>query len=235
MENKIRKLDNHYIICGFGRVGESVAQALKRENAEFVAIEMREECVSRALQGGFLVIKGDATDNEVLQEAGIERAHAVIVAFGDDAHNLYAVITAHDLNPKIQIIARASTEDAGKRMRSAGAEHVIAPEHIGGEQMARLALRPAAVQFVETVFSGKGEELIIEELDAGAETDLIGATVKQIEDRYPRVKILALKNSLGSVIINPEPDTMIERTHSLTAFGPLSQMQKLETCCQARR
>jgi voltage-gated potassium channel len=232
MEAKINKLHNHFIICGFGRVGESIANTLKNEKVDFVVIDMREDCYIRAQNANYLAILGDATKSEILKRAIIDKARGVIVAFGDDADNLYAIMSANELHPAIPIIARATSTDGAKRMLMAGAEHVIAPESIGGQQMARLAIRPVAVQFIETVLSGKGQEVIVEEIKASDESPLIGNTIQEIEKRFPRIKILAIKDEEGSITLNPEPETTIQKTHSFTAFGPLEQMQNLEGCCQ---
>jgi voltage-gated potassium channel len=141
-------------------------------------------------------------------------------------------MSANELHPGITIIARATSADGAKRMVMAGAEHVIAPESLGGQQMARLAIRPNAVKFIETVLSSKGQEVIVEEINASEDSSLIGKTIQEIEMRFPRIKILAIKDQDGSIILNPGPDTLIQKTHSFTAFGPLEQMQNLEGCCQ---
>jgi voltage-gated potassium channel len=232
MEAKINKLNNHYVICGFGRVGEAIANTLKNERTDFVVIDLRDDCFLRAQNANYLAILGDATKNEIMSQAMIEKARGVIVAFGDDAHNLYAIMTANELHPGITIITRASNADGAKRMVMAGAKHVIAPESLGGQQMARLAIRPSAVKFIETVLAGKEEEVIVEEINANEESQLIGLSIHEIELRFPRVKILAIKDEEGSILLNPEQATKIQKTHSLTAFGPLNQMQKLESCCQ---
>jgi voltage-gated potassium channel len=232
MNDKITKLHNHFIICGYGRVGEAVANSLKQQNAEFVAIDLRDDCVNRAVESGYLVVKGNATNSDILKQARIENARSLIVCFGDDADNLYAILSARDLNPSVTIIARANGKEATNRMKLAGAEHVIAPEAIGGQQMARLAIRPAAVKFIETVLSSKKEELLIEEIKASQDSTLIGTTVRDIETRFNRVRVLALRSDDAVTVINPEPDTVIDAAHSLTVFGPLEQLQNLEGCCK---
>jgi voltage-gated potassium channel len=111
METKINRLQNHFIICGFGRVGEAIANTLKNEKVDFVLIDMREDCLIRAQNANYLAILGDATDNNILKRAMIDKARGVIVAFGDDAHNLYAIMSANELHPGITIIARATSAD----------------------------------------------------------------------------------------------------------------------------
>jgi voltage-gated potassium channel len=232
MNERIRKLHNHFIVCGYGRVGEAVASVLKQQNIDFVAVDLREDCFNRALAANHMAIRGDATATEILNQVSIEHARGLIVCFGNDADNLYAILSAKEINPKIEIISRANSKEAANRMRVAGAEHVIAPEVIGGQQMAMLALRPAAVQFVETILSSKKEDLIVEDIKASADSSLIGSTIGQIEDRFTRVKILAIRVEDGPAVINPPLDTVIQANHILTVFGPLEQMQNLEGCCQ---
>jgi voltage-gated potassium channel len=234
MENRISKLRNHFIICGYGRVGEAVAKSLKEEGSDFVTIEIKEDAYNRALKSNYLAILGDATRNETLLEAGINHARGLIVALGDDAHSLYTIMSAKELYPDIFIVCRANNEDAAKRMQASGAKHVIAPEFIGGQRMARLAVRPAAVQFIETMLSSKGEQLIIEELKANDDAKVIGLTVKELEEMYPRLKVLAIRENEGSLILGPAPGTIIKSTHNLTVFGPLEQLEQIESCCQSR-
>ena len=232
MDAKIKKLHNHFILCGYGRVGQGIADALKQEAAEFIVIDQDEESAAKARQNNHLTIQDNATKNEVLRQAGIDSARGLIAALGNDADNTYTILAARGLNPALAIIARASDDEAMIRLQQAGADHVIAPEVIGGQRMARLALRPAAIQFIETVFSSHEEEILIEEIETGKESTLIGSTVNQIENRFPRIKILALKREDGNLILNPKPNNIIEKSSIFTAFGPAEQLQALEGCCE---
>lgn len=233
MEARIKKISNHFILCGYGRVGEAIANTLKQQKAEFVVIDHSLNSYTRAVQQDCLTIMDDATNHDVLLRAGIERASSLITAFGDDAYNTYAVLTARELNPRLIIIARASNDDATKRLKQAGATHVILPELIGGQQMARLALRPSTVQFIETVLSGKEGEFVVEEVFVSDESTLIGATIKDIEERFTGIHILAVREKDGDLVINPSLTTQIESGGSLTAFGTIYQLQSIEGCCGA--
>ena len=233
MEAKINKLKDHFILCGYGRVGQEIAFALHQENMQFVIIEMSEDGYEKALKNEHLAINGNATINEVLETAGIAHARGFIAAIGDDAENTYAVLAAHGLNPSLPIIARASSKEAMNRLVLAGARHVISPAVIGGQRMARLAVRPTTVQFMETVFSHNQETLLIEEIKMGDKSNLIGLTVEEIEDRFPRAKILALKKQDGTAIIDPHSDARIETSDILTIFGPYEQLQNIEGCCKS--
>jgi voltage-gated potassium channel len=186
---------------------------------------------TRAIQQDCLTIMGDATSHEVLIHAGIERAKSLVTAFGDDAYNTYAVLTARELNPRLVIIGRASNADASRRLQQAGATHIILPEVIGGQQMARLALRPTTVQFIETVLSAKEGEYLVEEIFIGQDSSLIGISIKDIEDKFPGIRILAIKDKRENLIINPNLSMKMEAGGSLTVFGTMDQLQAIEGCC----
>jgi voltage-gated potassium channel len=233
MEAKIRKLQNHFILCGYGRVGETIARVLKQQGAEFVVIERNEEAINEARQAGCLSILDDATKDESLKQAGIDSAGGLIAALGDDADNTYTTLAARQLNPTLPVIARASSAAAQKKLQLAGAHRVVAPEISGGERMAMLALRPATVEFVETVLLGKEQELLVEEIEAAEDSPLVGSTIKEIEEQFTGIRILALKKKDGSLIPNPSPNIAVEKESSLIAFGTLEQLQSIEGCCQS--
>jgi voltage-gated potassium channel len=235
MEARIRKLDNHFVLCGYGRVGEAIATTLKQQTADFVVVDNSLNSYTRAVNDGCLCIMDDATNHDVLKRAGIERAKGLITAFGDDAYNTYAVLTAREINPRLIIIGRANNNDAVRRLKQAGATHIILPEVIGGQQMARLALRPATVQFIETVLASKEGEYLVEEVYISDSSTLIGNTIKDIEEKFSGVRILATRIKDGNIIINPSLNTTVEAGGSLTAFGTMEQLQAVEGCCSFNR
>jgi len=235
MEARIRKLDNHFVLCGYGRVGEAIADTLKQQKSDFVVIDHSLNSYTRAIQDGCLCIMDDATSHDVLKHAGIDKARGLITAFGDDAYNTYAVLTAREINPRLTIIGRANNNDAVRRLKQAGATHIILPEVIGGQQMARLALRPATVQFIETVLANKQGEYLVEEVYINENSTLIGNSIKDIEEKFAGVRILAIREKNGEIIINPTLNTTIEAGGSLTAFGIMEQLQAVEGCCSFHR
>ena len=235
MKAKIKKLQNHFILCGYGRVGEAIASALKQHKAKFIVIEITQKNADKAREAGFLTIQDDATKDEVLRRAGVDKAVALITALGDDADNTYTTLATRQLNPSLPIIARANNIEAQKKLQLAGAHRVVAPETSGGERMAMLALRPKTVEFVETVLLGRGQELLIEEIEVNKDSPLVGSAVKQVEERFPGVKILALKDKYGILLPNPNPNVTIENDSSLAAFGTPEQLIAVEGCCQPRR
>ena len=235
MEARIRKLDNHFVLCGYGRVGEAIADTLKQQKSDFVVIDHSLNSYNRAIQDGCLCIMDDATNHDVLKRAGVEKAKGLITAFGDDAYNTYAVLTAREINPRLTIIGRANNNDAVRRLKQAGATHIILPEVIGGQQMARLALRPATVQFIETVLASKKGEYLVEEVYINESSTLIGTSIKDIEEKFSGVRILAIREKDGDIIINPGLGTTVEVGGSLTAFGTMEQLQAVEGCCSFNR
>lgn len=232
MEAKIKGLKNHFILCGYGRVGEAISNTLKQHGVEFVVIEQTPENAEKARQDGCLIIQDDATRDEVLREARIDRARALISALGEDADNTYTTLAARQLNTSLPIIARASSSAAQKKLQLAGAHRVVAPEISGGERMAMLALRPATVEFVETVLLGRGQELLVEEIEVSENSPLLGYTIRQAEKRFPGIRILAIRNEDGTLIPNPNPENTIEKASSLAAFGAAKQLLAIEGCCQ---
>jgi len=235
MEVKIRRLNNHFILCGYGRVGQAIAHIFRQQEAKFVVIERDRETINKAQQSGCLTINGDATKDEFLRQARIDNARGIIIALGDDADIIYTTLAAKELNATLPIVARANNEDAERKLQRAGANRIVAPEAIGGARMARLALSPQSVEFIETVLFGRGKQLLVEEIEAGKESPLVGSTIKEIEERFPGVRILALKKKDGALIPNPGPHNSVEKDSSLTAFGTLEQLQSIEGCCQPSR
>jgi len=235
MEAKIRRLNDHFILCGYGRVGQAIANILKEQEAKLVVIDRDRESINKAQEAGFLTIHSDATKDESLKQARIDSARGIIIALGDDASNIYTTLTAQELNEKLPIVARANNEEAQRKLRQAGADRIVAPEAIGGARMARLALRPQAVEFIETVLFGREKQLLVEEIEASEGSPLVGSTVKEIEEQFTGIRILALKEKNGVLIPNPGPHTTVSNESSLTAFGTIEQLRSIEECCQLSR
>jgi voltage-gated potassium channel len=230
METKIKRLNNHFILCGYGRVGQTIANILRQQEAKLVVIDRDREAINKAQQAGHLTINGDATKDESLKQAKIGNARGIIIALGDDAASIYTTLAAKELNPTLPIVARASNEDAERKLQQAGANRVVAPEIIGGARMARLSLRPQAVEFIETVLFGREKQLLVEEIEVGEKSQLVDSTIKEIEEHFPGVRILALKNKDGALVPNPSPNSTIEKSSSLTAFGTIEQLRDIESC-----
>ncbi|MCJ7514836.1 MAG: potassium channel protein [Dehalococcoidia bacterium] len=232
MEAKIRRLKDHFILCGYGRVGQAIANILKQQEAKFVVIDRDREAIDKAQEAGYLTIHSDATKDESLKQARIDNSRGIIIALGDDASNIYTTLSAQELNSKLPIVARANNEEGERKLRQAGADRIVAPEAIGGARMARLALRPQAVEFIETVLFGREKQLLVEEIEAAEGSPLVGSTIKEIEEQFTGIRILALKEKNGVLIPNPGPHTAVANESSLTAFGTIEQLRSIEGCCQ---
>jgi voltage-gated potassium channel len=228
MEREIERLAGHYIICGAGRVGRSAARELKRRPAPFVIIDSNEPKAAR-FADEFLVMIGDATKEQTLRQAHIERARGLVAATTTDAANLYIVLTARGLNPKLKIIARASEEDSEKHLRTAGADEVISPYSFAGHRIAQTFLQPHVVSFLDTATTHLGMDLEIGEVHIVQGSRFAGVTVESSRIRQDRgVIILAIKRVHG-MRFNPSPEDRIEPGDCLIAMGEPAQLRNLES------
>ncbi len=227
MKTKIARLKKHYILCGYGRVGEAIALTFSEEGTPFVIISNDEEHVAKAVKEGYLAILGDATDDDVLKEAGIERAYGLVSAVGSDTDNTFITLSARETRPDLFIEARASNPESESKLRRAGADRVISPHAIGGRRMAMLALRPAVVDFIDTVTSGRGRELQLETVDVVSGSPLVGQTMGQAKSRAG-ITVLAMRKEDGTLIANPPDEGIIEEEDRLIVIGTKRRMAALE-------
>lgn len=228
MEREIGRLDSHYIICGMGRVGRSVARELARKPVPFVIIENADAKRERFAHENWLVIAGDATLEQTLREAQIERARGLIAATTTDATNLYIVLTARGLNPHLKIIARASEDAAEKHLLTAGADSVVSPYSFAGQRIAQSLLRPHVVSFLDTATTHLGMDLEIGEIHITSSSVFAGKTLESSRIRQERgVIVLAIKRR-DAMRFNPAPDERIEPDDCLIAMGEPAQLRQLE-------
>ena len=233
MERNIGRLSDHYIICGAGRVGRSAARELARRPVPFVIIEQNESKAER-FTNGWLVMVGDATQEQTLRDAQIERARGLVAATTTDATNLYIVLTARGLNPQLKIIARASEEDAEKHLLTAGADSVVSPYLFAGQRIAQSFLRPHVVSFLDTATTHLGIDLEIGEIVVGHDSRFAGQTIESSRIRQDRgIIILAIKRAKG-MHFNPAPDDRLEAGDCLIAMGEPSQLRQLEQMAAAK-
>ncbi len=233
MERYIGRLTDHYIICGAGRVGRSAARELARRPVPFVIIEQNEAKAQR-YGDDWLTLLGDATQEQTLRQAQIDRARGLVAATTTDATNLYIVLTARGLNPRLKIIARASEEDAEKHLLTAGADSVVSPYSFAGHRIAQSFLRPHVVSFLDTATTHLGMDLEIGEICVGRDSAFAGKTIEGSRIRQDRgVIILAIKRESG-MRFNPSPDDRIEPGDYLIAMGEPSQLRQLEQMAAAR-
>jgi len=232
-EREISRLSDHYIICGAGRVGRSAARELARRPAPFLIIEQSEAKAAR-YNDEWLIMIGDATQEQTLRDAHIERARGLVAATTTDATNLYIVLTARGLNPRLKIIARASEEDAEKHLLTAGADSVVSPYLFAGQRIAQSFLRPHVVSFLDTATTHLGMDLEIGEISVPKHSSFAGKTIESSRIRQDRgVIILAIKREQG-MRFNPSPEDRIEPGDYLIAMGEPGQLRQLEQMAVAR-
>jgi len=228
MDREIGRLDGHYIICGMGRVGRSVARELARKPVPFVIVENADAKRQRFASENWLVVAGDATLDATLRQAQIERARGLIAATTTDATNLYIVLTARGLNPHLKIIARASEDSAEKHLLTAGADSVVSPYSFAGQRIAQSLLRPNVVSFLDTATTHLGIDLEIGEIQITGSSVFAGKTIESSRIRQERgVIVLAIKRREG-MRFNPAPDERIEPDDCLIAMGEPAQLRRLE-------
>lgn len=226
MEKEIRKLENHFIVSGFGRVGSQVALELSHEKVPFVVIDRDPQRIEECKEKGFLSILGDAAIGEdVLKKAQIEKAKGLIIALGQDADALFVAVTAKSLNPSLFIVARASTEEGASKLEKVGVERVVLPYQIGGYHMANLALRPAVVDFLDLLVDTKHKELVAEEIEVKEE-------VKDLEDflgqKKTNVVVLAIKKPDQSCLVNPRLQTILKVGDKLILLGTKEELEEIK-------
>jgi voltage-gated potassium channel len=226
LEKKIKELKDHYIICGYGRMGRVIAKELKGERVKFVVIE--KNLVVHEKEEAF-VIEGDATQDDILKEVGIERARGLISVLPTDAENLYVVLSAKGLNPNLFIVARAGEEGSEQKLLRAGADRVISPYHIGGLRIAHTVLKPAVVDFIELATKSGNIDLQMEEIPIPEGSGLMGLSLDQCGiGRDLGVIIVAIKKPTGDMKFNPTFRTLVEPGDTLIALGEVSKLKVLE-------
>ena len=230
LQNQIEKLESHIIICGFGRNGRRAAKKLQAYKQDFVVIENNEDIIEQYLNvENLLYIKGDATADDVLMSAGIEGAKSIITTLSKDADNLYVVITARELNKKINIISRAANVSTEKKLKAVGANHVVMPEGVGGAHMATLVMNPNIVEFLEFISVEGSSNINLEEIEVSQITD--SSENMQLKDLALRQKtgcsIIGIKTPEGEYIINPGADTVITHHSKLFVLGKPEEIKDL--------
>lgn len=227
---KIRGLENHTIICGYGRHGHEIVRELKKAGQEFVVIESEEDRVDELRNDSCIFLEGDATQDELLIEAGIKRARAIVITFGEDASNVYAVLTARQLNPSIRIISRASELKVEQKLLRAGADYVVLSEIIGGFYMATLVNQPNVVEFFN-ILSNMGEvSILFKEIDFNQlKTEFRNKQIQNLNLRAETgVNIIGVRNKKGKYIVNPNPSVRIEKGMRLIILGDNQQIGRFQ-------
>jgi voltage-gated potassium channel len=229
----LEDLKDHFIVCGYGRIGSIIAEEFQRQRVPFVLIERNVERLQAALDAGFLAVEADASNEDVLKRVRIDRARGFIAAVGSDAENVYAVLSARLLKPDLFIIGRAETDDAKKKLERAGADRVISPYQIGGQQLAQTALRPAVVDFVQIATSSENLELSMEQVRIDAGAPLAGQSIldASLRQRFG-VVVVGIQRTSGRMEFNPPPETIMEAGDQLVVLGRPESLRELEAAAR---
>ena len=230
VNQEILKLKDHVIVCGYGRNGKQACEQLRAGNVQYVVIESNEQLIDKMrLEKGLLYVIGDATKDEVLLEARLEYARALISALPDDAANVFVALTARDKNSKLKIISRASDDSSEHKLKRAGADNVIMPDKIGGTHMAALVTKPDVLEFIDHITGHidiRLEEIKLSSLPAG----MRNKSMRELEIRNRTgANIIGFKNSDGEYVINPSPDTIMIPTAKLFVLGTEVQVEKFKS------
>jgi len=230
MKNRIAKLKGHFILCGYGRVGQEIANVFSEERVPFIIIDSDPKSIAKAEEDNVAYLLADATSDEILKEAGIERARGLVVALASDADATYITLSARQLRPDLFIEARASGSEAEAKLKKAGADRIISPDSIGARRMAMLALRPAVVDFFDTVTYRRGRELQMENIAVRGKSCLVGQPVDAVRQRT-RATILAISKKSGKLVANPTAEEVLEDGDILITMGTREQLASLEQIC----
>ena len=232
VERQIKELKDHYIICGFGRMGSVLAGQLSKESVPFVVVEQGSEPFQRLAASDYLFVEGDATSEDVLEAANIRNAKGLISAVASDADNLFVTLTARGMNPDLFILARAFDERSEGKLLLAGADRVVDPYRLGAMRLAQSILRPAVVDFIELATHRDHLELTMEEIrvEEGSRLDGVVLRDSEIRSRYG-LMVITVKKTDGTMTLNPPPDLIIEGGDILIAIGELDNLRKLDEVC----
>ncbi|HEY32963.1 MAG TPA: potassium channel protein [Dehalococcoidia bacterium] len=233
MKDKIAKLKNHVILCGYGLVGREVAKVFKDEGVPLVIIEQDPDALALAAEGEYLCIQGNANSDEILEEAGIRKARALVAALGTDAENVYVTLSARQMRADLFIVARASTTESEPKLLQAGANRTMSPYGIGGRRLAMLTLRPVVVDFVDTTLTSRRGELILENIKISPGSPVCGKEIKEGRQHSSGTTILAVKKRDGRLFTNPPADTLLEVDDELIVIGTREQLRSLEGAVEA--
>jgi voltage-gated potassium channel len=226
MERQIEALSGHVIVCGWGRVGRAIGDELTAAKADLVVVDLDEE---RAASAAVPTVLGDATEDRVLEAAGLSRARALVAALDSDAGNLFVTVSARSLRPDLFIVARARVEESEEKLRRAGADRVVNPQSIGGARIAAFVLQPHVTEFLDIVMHDRALQFRLEEVVVPPESSIAGQSIRDahLRDRTGAL-VLALRDPDGSFNTNPSPDSTIRAGDVLIAIGTPDELTALE-------
>ena len=229
VKNMIEKLEGHYIVCGFGRLGRGAADELRRSGVPFVVIDKDEERVERAMKLGMLSVAADASSDDALRDVGIGRARGLIATLSTDADNLFLILSAKSLNSRLHLAARIDEEASEQKMRRAGADFVFAPYNSTGHRMAQALLKPHVHQFINFATQETGLDVNIEQVQVSTRSSFADRTLAELHaQRDLDVIVLAVRKAAGEMLFNPPTDMAIAAGDHLIVMGATDRLQKLE-------
>ncbi len=230
MEREIRAMKDHVIICGWGRVGRAIRHNLNASKAEVVVVDISSQRIA-TVDGPY--IHGDATDERVLKEAGIDRARVLITALNADADNLYVTLTGRSMRPDLFIVSRAASEQAVPKLHQAGADRVVNPQDLGGARMAALAVQPHVAEFLDVVMHNGGLDFRLEQVQVFPDSPLVGQTLRSamVHDQTGTL-VLAMRDADGAFRTNPPPAAEIRAGEVLIVIGDAGQVASLRALAQ---
>jgi voltage-gated potassium channel len=232
-KRRIRKmidaLRDHYIVCGFGRVGRGAARELQRAGVPFLVVDKTEDRVEWAIKSGMLAVLADATDDETLKDAGVMQAKGLIASLQSDADNLFVILSAKALKPSLLVSARVNSEQSEKKMRLAGADYVFAPYDMTGNRMAQVMLKPHVFQFIDFTTKNMGLDVGIEQVRVPGSSEFVSKSLQETQLRKDLgIIVLAIRKSDGRMIFNPPAEAIIESGDHLIVMGEAANLRRLE-------
>jgi len=229
VKEKISKLRDHIILCGYGQMGRETAKTLRDEGIQFVVVDQNPQAVSKAVEDNCpYYIQGNATEEDVLTEAGVRQARALVAAVGSDADNTFITLSAKGLRPDLLVVARASAEESEAKLRRAGASRVVLPLRLGGRRLGMLALHPLVVDFIETTLHSRDRDLVLEDIKIAPGSPIAGMTVADGQRHGQGIAILAVRKKDGTLVANPSGDTGLQVGDELVMIGTREQLRSIE-------
>jgi voltage-gated potassium channel len=236
MRNRIEHLKDHYLLCGFGRVGAEVARVFAERRVPFVVIDANSQRLQLAARSGYLVVEGDATLIETLELAGIRRARGLVAASDSDAGNTFITLSARALKPDLFIIARAGLPASERRLDQAGANRVVSPYVLAGRRMAFAALQPSLVEFFDAAPEpGRPTETILAELEIATNSPFVGQSIRQMFAGTKQTRILALATLRNDLLVGPDPNTVLQAGDRVIVMGQEAELERLGGAWMLRR
>jgi voltage-gated potassium channel len=231
----IEELRDHIIVCGYGRVGRRAAQELRQSGARYVVLDFSPDAVQAAKDAGDLLVEGSGAEDEDLVRAGVDHARGIIVASDDDGDNMYITLSAKTRRPSLTVIARASTEEAERKLRLAGADRVVTPYATAGRVMAQLMIKPQVASFVNTLTNADEPEISFEEIEVKATCGAVGLTIGELNVlKRTGANIVAVRKYGGGLEVRPTKDTLLEESDVIVGVGSPEEIRKLERMFEPR-